>query len=338
MKLVSAGIAVLLVLASPHGNATGQEAPPRPAVPRDAIPAIVDAYRQHPIVAIGDAHGNPLGEAFQLSLIRDPRFRAVVDDIVVEGGNSRHQELVDRFVRGEDVAPEALQRIWLDTTQQQAASLAVPEVFTVVRALNASAGAGRRLRILLGEPPIDWERLKTVDDYKAWTAEPTSDRDWFGAELIKREVLAKKRRALLLYGAAHFFRKVISQSVVTNLEASQAQVFTIWTNAAFELSTVQPDVKTWPVPSLALLRGTPLGKTGLADYLGPKAGDVAPQWLAPMEDQFDAVLYIGPLSTITFTRPQPWPCAAPAFPERVRRANLQRPGLGDRVKAQCVSD
>ena len=198
----------------------GRSTPPRPAVPRDAIAAIVEAYRQHAVVAIGDAHGNPLGEAFQLSLIRDPRLRAVVDDIVVESGNSRHQELADRFVRGEDAAPEALQRIWLDTTQQQSASLAVPEVFTVVRELNASASAGRRLRILLGEPPIDWERLKTVDDYKAWVAESTSDRDWFGAELVKREVVAKNRRALVLYGAAHFFRKVLSQSIVTNLEAS----------------------------------------------------------------------------------------------------------------------
>ena len=74
-------------------------------------------------------------------------------------------------------------------------------------------------------------------------AESTSDRDWFGAELIKREVLAKNRRALVLYGAAHFFRKVDQPIDRDDLEASQAKVFTIWTNAAFELSTVQSDVQ-----------------------------------------------------------------------------------------------
>jgi hypothetical protein len=336
MRLLPASIAVVL-LASGHDIGALQEPPATPAVPRAAIAAIVDAFRQYSIVGLGDAHGNELGEAFQLALIRDPSFRAVVDDIVVEGGNSRYQDLADQFVRGEHVASEALQRIWLDTTQQQAAPLEVPPLFTAVRALNALAPADHRLRILLGEPPIDWERLKTADDYKAWEAEPTSDRDWFGAELVRREVHAKKRRALALYGAGHFFRKVRSQSIVTNLEGSQIKVFTIWTNAALELSTLQADVQTWPAPSLAMVRGTPLGKAGLSRYLGPNAGDVPPQWLAPMEEQFDAVLYLGPLATMKFARPQPWRCTEPALPERVRRANLQRPGLGDRLKSQCVS-
>jgi hypothetical protein len=139
-----------------------------------------------------------------------------------------------------------------------------------------------------------------------------------------------------LYGAGHFFRKVVSQSIVTILEGSRTKVFTVWTNAAFELSSGQADVRTWPVPSLALLRGTTLGQIGLASYLGPGAGDVPPQWLAPMQDQFDAVLYLGPLSSIKFARPTEWRCAEPALAERVRRANLMRPGMGDRIKGECV--
>jgi hypothetical protein len=329
MKLLAVGIAALLLFA-------GTQDTPRPAAPRPAIAAIVEAFGQHRIVGLGDAHGNELGEAFQLALVRDDSFRAVVNDIIVESGNSRHQDVADRFTRGENVDPESLRRIWLDTTQQQAASLEIPPLFTAVRTLNASAPKDRQLRILLGEPPIDWERLKTADEYKAWEAQPASSRDGFAAELVRREVLAKNRRALALYGAGHFFRKVVSESIVTILEESQTKVFTIWTNAALELSSVQPDVKSWPVPSLALVRGTALGRANISTYFGPNAGELPPQWLAPMEDQFDAVLYLGPLSTITLARPRPWRCAEPAFPERVRRANLQRPGLGDRLKGQCV--
>jgi hypothetical protein len=55
-----------------------------------------------------------------------------------------------------------------------------------------------------------------------------------------------------------------------------------------------------------------------------------------MEDQFDAVLYLGPPSTIAMDRPTRWRCDEPAWPERIRRANLQRPAMGDRLKTQCV--
>jgi hypothetical protein len=326
----------LLGLAVGQSVGRGQETTGRPAVPRPAVAAIVEAFHKYRIVGLGDAHGNRLGEAFQQALVTDPGFLAVVDDVLVESGNSRYQDLADRFVRGEEVAPAALRRIWLDTTQQQAASGDVPALFTAVRTLNASRPANRRLRILLGEPPVAWESLKTADDYKAWQDSPESSRDGFGAGLIRREVLAKNRRALALYGAGHFFRKVIDRSLTTILERAETKVFTIWSNAALELSSVQPDVSTWPVPSLTIIRGTPLGRAGLSAYLGPSAGDVPPQWLAPMEEQFDAVLYLGPLSTITLDRPTPWRCDDPAWPERVRRANLQRPGFGDRLKTQCT--
>ena len=198
MTRVVVGVA-LLALAVGQSLASEQETAGRPAAPRPAIAAIVEAFGQHRIVGLGDAHGNRLGEAFQRALVADPGFLAVVDDVVVESGNSRYQELADRFVRGEDVDPAALRRIWLDTTQQQAVSGDVPALFTTVRALNASRPANRRLRVLLGEPPIEWENLKTGDDYKAWEAKPESSRDGFGAELIRREVLAKNRRALALY-------------------------------------------------------------------------------------------------------------------------------------------
>jgi hypothetical protein len=58
------------------------------------------------VALVEGAHANEQGHAFRLSLIRDPRFRETVDDIVVEFGNARYQNLMDRFIRGEDVPDE----------------------------------------------------------------------------------------------------------------------------------------------------------------------------------------------------------------------------------------
>lgn len=84
------------------------ETPLRSAAPLEPIAAIIDAFRSHRVVALYDAHGNEQAHAFLLSLIRDPRLPAHVNDIVVGIGNARYQELMDRYVRGEEVPQSAM--------------------------------------------------------------------------------------------------------------------------------------------------------------------------------------------------------------------------------------
>src|SRR5687768_16589653 len=85
--------------------------------PLDAIATILDAFRTHAVVAIDEPHGDEQSHAFRLSLIRDPRFAAAVNDILVEFGNSRYQAVIDRFVSGERVPDEDLTKVWQNTTQ-----------------------------------------------------------------------------------------------------------------------------------------------------------------------------------------------------------------------------
>ena len=336
-------VTTVILVASAGGlgrSAAVRQAPSsRPAMPVEPRTAIFDAFKTHRIVALGDAHGNAQGEAFQLGLIRDPRFPTVVNDLIVESGNSRYQDSIDRFVRGEDVPKKELQRAWLDTTQQQVASGEIPLVITTVREVNVSLPPDRRLRVLIAEPPIDWDSLRTPEDFKKWDSDPMSSRDRFAAALIRREVLAKGRRALALYGAGHFLRKAVEWSLVTLLEESNGpRVFNIWTNAAGDMTAIQPDVASWPVPSLTLVRNTTLGVTQFADYFGPDGKDIPAAWRAPMQDQFDAVLYLGPTAAVALARPKPWRCSDPAMPERLRRVALVRPGLAERIKQDCVPD
>ena len=109
-------VTVALVVAMTFPSAK-QSAPARAAQPIEPLGAITDAFRSHSVVALGDDHGNEQGHAFRIRLLRDPRFTATVNDIVVEFGNPRYQELIDRFVTGEQVADPALRRVWQDTTQ-----------------------------------------------------------------------------------------------------------------------------------------------------------------------------------------------------------------------------
>ena len=121
-------------------NPESQPAPAPPAVPIEPIGAIVEAFRSHAIVAIGEDHGNEQGHAFRVALIRDPRFAAIVNDIVVECGNAKYQDVMDRFVRGDEVPYETLRQVWQNTTQTSGVwdRPIYEEFFRAVRAVNAT--------------------------------------------------------------------------------------------------------------------------------------------------------------------------------------------------------
>ena len=262
-------------------SALAQPSSLKPAVPLDARSAIIDAFTSHSLVALGETHGHREREIFLLDLIADSRFAPVASDLVVEGGISTYQPLVDRFVAGEDLPGDSLQRVSRDTPST------VVEVVQRVREINATLPKARPLRVLFGEPPIDRDR-----------AAPGSDRNRFAARLIEREVLGRKRRALLTYGSGHFVRRTASFSLVTLLEKNaRAKVFNIW-SAVASLRPVQDD--SWPVPSLALVRDTQLGVANFFSYFPATVFDIPPDLRVPMQDQFDAVLYLGQTVTWTF--------------------------------------
>jgi len=336
------------------GSVSAQQAAPKPAVPVDPVPAIIDAFRSHEIVALGDAHGTAQAQAFLKALVRDPRFAAAVSDIVVEFGNARYQQLVDRFVTGADVPPDSLRLVWRNTTVANEIPVD-EEFFHVVRAVNATLPPARRLRVLLGDPPIEWAEVRDrADHYRSFVM-----RDSYPAALVQLEVLAKERRALLVYGQLHFQRlNVMSnldmhdwrmQTIVSLLErATPARVFTIW-NADDGLTAVQPDVASWPAPSLATLRGTVLGAADATVFVPSPArftfrGDTQvqvprDQW-RPLraEDQLDAVLYLGPRSALKQVPLNASICSDPRYiEERLRRIALTGipRGEADRVKELC---
>src|SRR5262245_23849898 len=136
---------------------------PAPAVPIDPIAGILDAFKTHDVVALSEgSHGNEQGHAFRLALIRDPRFSSTVNDIVVEFGNALYQDVIDRFVQGQQVPYEELRKVWQDTTQRTTVwdRPIYEEFYRAVRDVNTKLPAERRLRVLLGDPPVDWAAPK----------------------------------------------------------------------------------------------------------------------------------------------------------------------------------
>jgi hypothetical protein len=284
----------------------------RPAVPIDPVAAILEAFSSHQVVTFPGGFGASRRAVLD-RLLRDPRFPLAANDIVVEFGSARYQDAMDRYIRGEEVPYAELRRAWQDTTSPTGNdSPAVEDFYRSVREINAALPQERRLRVLLGEPPMDWDHVRTKQDFRRWGLV----RDIHIGDLIRREVVLRGRRALTLYGQLHYLRREINtnydmsnwqaQTFVSWLEAMNVKVFTIWANSA-GVQKVQPDAAAWPQMRLALIRGTALGAADFTAF-DPGSGrdrfvirgldDFAPiprdQFRSlRMEDQFDAILYTG---------------------------------------------
>jgi hypothetical protein len=261
------------------------------AVPLQAIQALLDLFKTYQVVGLGEGpHGNLEGHAFRLKLIRDPRFPAIVNDILVESGTARYQDVMDRFIRGEAVPRAELRRAWEDTTNPGTNwdKPMYEAFFTAVRDVNASLPDDRKLRVLLGDPPIAWEAIRSRSDLRPWNMQ----RDLHAAAVLKRESFARGRKVLAIYGDGHFQgRGFRANSLVNNIERARVRIFTVSTRYG-DLIALQPSVASWKTPAFAFLKGTVLGKKYYAQYYPMPP---APGWnTVLMEDQFDGVLYLSP--------------------------------------------
>jgi hypothetical protein len=80
---------------------------------------VLEPFTRHRLVGIGESHGlQSHHDALQM-LLTDPRLPAALNDIVVEFGNARYQDTVDRFIAGGPVADADLdlRMVWRNTTQ-----------------------------------------------------------------------------------------------------------------------------------------------------------------------------------------------------------------------------
>ena len=325
------------------------------AVPIEPIAAITEAFRTHEIVTLTDPHGNVQMQAFLLSLIRDPRFPDVVNDIVIETASARYQDAIDRFVRGDDVPAAVLRKAWEDHTVANSVGTQAEEFIQAVRDVNARLSDPKKLRVIAGDPPIDWDNVVSPQDHRRWI----ELRDSYPADLVRRQVLDRGHRALVIYGQNHLQRFQMAsdydmstwqaQTIVSLLQHDDpaVRILNIWT--LVDRNEQHPDeVNAWHVPSLAMVAGTTLGRTdfgsyssGLGGRFSVQNGRFVPlpreQWRGkPLEEEFDAVLYLGPTGSMTTTSATAR-CQDAAFvAERLRRLTLAGPPVEvQRFKTAC---
>jgi hypothetical protein len=183
-----------------------------------------------------------------------------------------------------------------------AASGFVEQFYPLVRALNQKLPPRKRLRVLAGDPAIRWDQIRGVQDLIA----RHFDRERSIASVMEKEVLSKHRKALMLFGTFHLMHGTDSAASVYEKDYPNL-TFVISELGVFDtdLPTLSSSrLASWPIPSLALAKGTWLGGLDLGHFIPAPIRidekdcnmhrDFLKELQKPMEDLVDAFLYLGP--------------------------------------------
>ena len=159
----------------------------------EIVRTLISVFDKADIVALGEAHLRKLDSDLRIALVRHPDFPRRVRSIVVEFASTTEQATLARYIRGENVSRAELQQVWKTTTQANNGIWDDPiyaDFFAAVRDVNSKLPADARIRVLGGDPGPGDNRSREVA----------------ALSVIKEQVLQKHGKALVIYGAGHFYR------------------------------------------------------------------------------------------------------------------------------------
>jgi hypothetical protein len=144
------------------------------------------------------------------------------------------------------------------------------QLFPLVRQINQKLPPPKRIRVVAADPPIDWSSVTNQAAYLEFRNERVSSI----TSVVVKEVLSRKRKALLLFGEAHLLHEGSNSSVAQYERMYPAATFVIFTHHGFGSDNpldvhndkLEARMRSWPIPSLVPVRGTWLAELDLAYY------------------------------------------------------------------------
>jgi hypothetical protein len=307
---------------------------------KDIVKAIIDQFDKSDLVGLGELHGSQADQDLRFQVIHSKAFARKARIIAVEGLNAFYQDDLDRYIRGEDVPLEQVQRVWRDSTGifiGPVIRTAYQQFLSEVRSVNRGLPDRAKLRVIAADPPLDWARVQSAADFRA----VLSKRVVFGVDVIEREALKKGQKALLVFAGSWFTRNMqhmTANGLVPWTETIGGGLDRDYPGRLYVIAPMRsgeyPDsakleglIGTHASTVLLRLRGTPFGALDANEFLPANAGALLGAPAPPsrtyrdgttLSDVADAVIYRGRLAD-AIVRPDPSYAADAAYAAELKR-------------------
>lgn len=313
----------VLILSLAGGVAGAQ--PAKSTLAKEPVAEIIRLFDQYRIVMLGEIHGSIQFDEFLDKLVRTPAFAERVNDIVVEMGNALHQDILDAYIAGGDVPVSKLRSVWQDVVGAPGGIPTQPYhgLFDTVREVNRKLPPERKLRVLAGDPPINWKNVSTREDIAPFL----SFRDEHYGSVVRYEVLATRRKGLLIMGAGHFQRHdnkpgQVEQQIIGSF--AKPYVIIAGSDVVHTFDDVDPRFTTTDQrsPWIMEMKGTWVGALPRwidAPLIGFPARGAPGTQSGTWEQTADAYLFLGPRDKLTSGGGEPFDMEGAEYGNELRR-------------------
>ena len=259
---------------------------------KDKTPAqfITEKFSAYNIICLDEGpHSTIQTHRLIRELFNDKVFNSTVDYIIIEFANQKHQKTLDRFIIGKKVTLKDLRLLWRSTTQAHSTNFEKSvylKLLKTIRAANKKLPKNNKIRVIAGDPPINWNNINSQNDYFP----AITQRDVLPSELAIKYGIESSKKVLLIYGGEHL--KMQSSGKDSTYWTIPYYINKKYPGSVYTIGALisgnYPDLKfNVPVNSIIELSSDPAG-----DLIVKNGGNNSNK--NKLKEDFDAVYYAGP--------------------------------------------
>jgi hypothetical protein len=278
---------------------------------------IIDAYKNCNIIGIGEGdHHLENSHHFFQRIFDNKKIQETVDIVIVEFANAKQQDILDKYIFGEEIDLNELRKIWRESTQsinRFGEATIYFELLLKIRNVNFTLSSNKKIRVLGGDPPIDWTLINSLEDY----LKINITRELFAADLAIEYGIKRSKKVLMIYAEYHLTKisdksrknmlTEINDKSIKDLPTITNYVNTKYPDTMQIIAVLNPKelqlsekTKNWPLYSIVDLKEEEFGNLPAVNYFTQIFNNDGRMILFAgnkLKELFDAFLYIGQSET-----------------------------------------
>lgn len=265
---------------------------------------IIQTFQNYNILGLGEGgHGLENFHDFLRKMFDNQKIQETIEIVIVEFANVDYQDILDKFIFGAEVDMNDLRQSWRQSGQpgRQGELPIYFELLKKIRNINKSLLQNKKIRVLGGDPHIDWKTINTVEH---WKEQIGYKRETFPAELAVEFGVNQAKKVLVIYSESHL-TKITDNKFDPSYPSITSTVNKISPGAMRTIGTIYSEIllsenhfKQCPLYSVIDLTSDDLGSLpaykmfSASIYKDGKEFTVFEKY--KIKELFDALLYVGP--------------------------------------------